>query len=90
MKRIETDEELRHLRNNGTGLIYNDFSGTGAGGDQYNVLHHTTCYQLNRANLGVPKLHFKSLAEAQTWLGANRGAEGVGWTRCGTCKAERQ
>ena len=65
MKRIESDAELQRLRAVGTGLIYNDFSGTGPSGSEYNILHATNCHWLHHANLNVPKIHFYSLTEAQ-------------------------
>ena len=87
MRIITSDGELRRLRSSGAGLIYNDFSGTGTSGSEYNVLHHASCYQLRHANLNVPKLHFHSLAEARAWLTANRGPENSNWKRYGTCQA---
>ncbi len=88
MKRIESDAELQRLRAIGTGLIYNDFSGTGPSGSEYNILHATNCHWLHHANLNVPKIHFYSLTEARTWLEAHRGLEGNNWKRCGTCQAQ--
>lgn len=69
----------------GKGYIYNDFSGRGAGGAEYNVLHYADCETLSRMKASIPKYHFESLAEAVAWLESNRGAEGEHWKRCGVC-----
>lgn len=87
MKCIESDVELRRLIDNGKGLIYNDFSGMGPGGKDYNILHAAHCRQLAKSNLNVPKYFFDNLAQAITWLRENRGEEGSNWKRCGTCRA---
>lgn len=88
MRTIADDDDLLRLRRAGTGLIYNDFSGTGASGGSYNVLHLATCRQLARANTHVAKLHFDSLEEAILWLEGHRGPEGRNWKRCDTCGAD--
>lgn len=87
MRQITSEEELDELRVAAAGLIYNDFSGLGSGGAQYNVLHAADCRWVAQSNTNVRKLFFESLAEAIEWLNANRGAEGKNWKRCGSCRA---
>jgi hypothetical protein len=43
MFQIASHEEPEELHAAGAELIYNDFSGQGAGGAQYNVLPHADC-----------------------------------------------
>lgn len=88
MKKIKSNSELKQLNANSKGLIYNDFSGKGAGGKEYNVLHAAYCHWVLRSNINVPKYFFNSLEKAIKWLKKNRGIEGKKWKRCGTCKAE--
>ncbi|GAH58861.1 unnamed protein product, partial [marine sediment metagenome] len=87
MKCIKSDAELEQLRSIPNGLIYNDFSRMGPSGKDYNILHAAYCRQLAKSNLNVPKYFFDNPGEALTWLGENRGEEGVNWKRCGTCRA---
>lgn len=86
MKQIETDAELLRLHRAGVGLIYNDFRGTGSGGDQFNVLHLASCNWIIKSNVNFSKISFDSISEATAWLEANRGPEGANWKRCGTCR----
>ena len=88
MKRIENESVLRTLHERGIGLIYNDFSGLGSSGRQYNVLHAASCHWILQSNTRVPKYYFSRLVEAEHWLQQNRGQEGVGWKRCGSCRAQ--
>ena len=88
MRRIESDVDLDQCHGAGVGLIYNDFSGSGAGGKDYNILHAAGCRWVRRSNTNVPKFYFTDLQEAVSWLTANRGPEGKNWRRCGTCKAD--
>jgi hypothetical protein len=88
MKQICTQSELDQLHRAGQGIVYNDFSGMGASGREYNVLHAAGCRWLERSNVNVRKFWFADLPEARSWLNTNRGPEGVAWKRCGTCNAE--
>jgi hypothetical protein len=87
MREIRSQVELNEMRKQGRGLIYNDFSGHGAGGANWNVLHAADCRTLARANMAVPKFFFSTVSEATNWLERNRGPEGIAWKRCGTCGA---
>jgi len=88
MKKIRSNSELEKLHSAGVGLIYNDFSGRGSKGKDYNVLHSASCGWVVRSNVNVPKYFFSNIDEAIKWLRRNRGKEGKNWKRCGTCKAE--
>jgi hypothetical protein len=85
MERVTSDERFRAIREAGRGVVYNDFSGRGASGAQYNVVHAASCGWLARSNLKVAKLWFEDLSAATDWLVRERGQEGQGWKRCGTC-----
>jgi len=87
MKFIGSNAELRQLHSAGEGLIFNDFSGKGPGGKDYNVLHAASCNWVARSNVNVHKYFFSNLDEAIKWLQKNRGEEGESWKRCGTCQA---
>lgn len=87
MQKIEDNDELFRLHHIGVGLLYNDYSRHGAGGDKYNILHTAGCRTLKRADAKFDKYHFDTLTEATRWLHTNRGVEGIGWKRCGTCHA---
>ena len=88
MKEVHSDAELQQLHTIGKGLIYNDYSGDGTWGFQYNVLHDASCRHIRKANVKYPKLFFDTLPEAIAWLSSNRGQESVNWKRCGTCHAQ--
>ncbi|MGH2965111.1 MAG: hypothetical protein ACRDMH_06995 [Solirubrobacterales bacterium] len=85
MRTVADDQDFAGLRAAADGLLYNDF--VPRGDPAYNVLHSAGCRELARANLSVPKLFFESLDEAVDYLNRERGAEGIGWKRCGTCGA---
>jgi hypothetical protein len=85
VERITSDERFQAIREAGRGVVYNDFSGRGASGAQYNVVHGASCGWLARSNLKVAKLWFEDLAAATDWVVRERGREGQGWKRCGTC-----
>jgi hypothetical protein len=85
---VRDDDELASLHRAGTGLIYNDFSGQGATGAQYNVLHTTRCSWVAKQKASVRKIFFATTPEALAWLTAHRGTEGKNWKRCGRCRAE--
>lgn len=85
MKEIQTDRELEKVRADGKGFIYNDFGSEGGHPDEWNVLHKAECYHLKTANVSTPKVFFESIDEAVGWLNSERGKEGKGWKRCGTC-----
>jgi hypothetical protein len=89
LRQIDDDAELRHIRQRGVGLIYNDFSGTGPTGGAYNVLHGAGCSSLGRSNTNVRKWYFDDVRQAVIWLEANRGPEGKKWKRCGICTASK-
>ena len=82
IKRIETDAELKRLHNIGDGFIYNDYSGRGATGKEYNILHVAFCNWVTRSKAHIPKYFFNTIDEAINWLSINRGDN---WKRCGTC-----
>jgi hypothetical protein len=82
---VLSEDEFKKRRRAGKGFIYNDFSGRGAGGAKYNLLHYADCETLERANASIPKFHFESLLEAEAWLESNRGAKDEQWRQCGTC-----
>lgn len=84
---VTQDDVLRQLHEKGQGFLYNDFSGLGATGHLYNVLHAARCPWVPRSNTNVPKLFFFTLEAARAWLTEARGEEGVGWKRCRTCRA---
>lgn len=88
MKKMRSNYELAKLHSAGVGLIYNDFSGRGATGKKYNVLHAASCSWVTKSNINVPKYFFTNIDEAIKWLRRNRGREGKNWKRCGTCHAE--
>ena len=88
MKIIRSNSELEKLHSAGVGLIYNDFSGRGPKGKDYNVLHAASCSWVVRSNVNVPKYFFSNIDEAIKWLRRNRGREGKNWKRCGICRAE--
>jgi len=88
MRIIRSNSELESLHSAGVGFIYNDFSGRGSKGKDYNVLHTASCSWVVRSNVNVPKYFFSNIDEAIKWLLRNRGGEGKNWKRCGTCKAE--
>jgi len=88
MKFIKSNAELEHLHSVGEGLIYNDFSGRGPRGKDYNILHAASCGWVLKSNVNIPKYFFGNINEAIEWLRKNRGNEGENWKRCGTCKAK--
>ena len=85
-KPIMSDAELQQYHAAGSGLIYNDFSSSGASGHEYNVLHVAVCGWVGRSNTNVPKYFFADLVEAEAWLNSERGPEGINWRRCGICR----
>ena len=95
MHRVQTNAELEAFHLAGVGFVLNDFT-SGASGAQYNVLH-AAALQLDQEDAGsgrapgqpsVRKMFFDTFDEAQSWLVANRGPEGRGWKRCGTCRPD--
>lgn len=86
MRRIETQTELSQLHARGLGFIYNDYAGTGASASRYNVLHRASCPWILRSRASIPKYYAANLRQAEDWLEAHRGKEGVGWKRCGSCR----
>jgi hypothetical protein len=89
VQRIGSNEQFVAICEAGRGVVYNDFSGHGASGAQYNVVHAASCQWLARSSLTVPKFWFMDLPEATGWLVHERGEEGRAWKRCGTCLAAR-
>ena len=85
MKRIETDAELRRLHTIGDGFIYNDYSGRGATGKEYNILHVAFCSWVTSSKANIPKYFFNTIDEAIKWLHTNRRGN---WKRCGSCLAK--
>lgn len=90
MKQIADDDELRRLNRAGKGLIYNDYSGSGSWGFQYNVLHAAAYRHIVKADTKYTKIFFTNVSEARTWLLVHRGPEGTNWKRCGTCHAKEE
>jgi hypothetical protein len=84
---VTDDDALRQLHEKGLGFIYNDFSGLGATGNLYNVLHAARCPWVPRSNTKVHKFFFPTLDAARAWLTSERGEEDVRWKRCRTCGA---
>ena len=84
---VTNDDALRQLHEQGRGFIYNDFSGLGATGGKYNVLHAAGCPWVPRSNTNVRKFFFTTLEAATDWLNSERGEEEVSWKRCRTCGA---
>ena len=87
MERIANEQRFRSICADGLGVVFNDFTGHGASGAQYNVVHAATCRWLARSNLSVPKIWFEDLVTATSWLERERGLEGRAWKRCATCQA---
>ena len=93
MKIIRSNSELERLHSAGVGFIYNDYSGMGSTGKDYNVLHTARCAFVLRSKVKgstriIPKYFFNNIDEAVKWLRRNRGREGKNWKRCGVCLAE--
>jgi hypothetical protein len=88
MELIPNQDRFDQVLRAGRGFVYNDFSGKGASGREYNVLHVAGCGWLARSSLSVRKFFFEDLRDAVEWLTRERGAEGSAWKRCGTCRAE--
>jgi len=93
MKIIRSNADLEKIHSAGVGLIYNDYSGRGSSGKDYNVLHAASCTFVLRSKVKtsariIPKYFFSNIDEAVKWLWRNRGREGKNWKRCGICKAE--
>lgn len=86
MQRIKSQQELDKIHHSRLGYIYNDYSGKGASGNRYNVLHRADCRWIKNTKISVPKYFFDTVDEADAWLVQNRGQEGVGWKQCGTCR----
>lgn len=83
MKEIETDAQLQVIHKAGEGFIFNDFSGIGKSGKEYNILHKASCSWVLKSNTNVHKIFFENEIEALEWLDAKRKAN---WKTCGTCK----
>jgi hypothetical protein len=49
MQGIEGDEQFKAIREAGRGVVYNDFSGQGASGAQYNLVHAASCRWLDQS-----------------------------------------
>ena len=82
MLQLIMEEDFQRHRASGLGYIYNDFSGSGASGVSYNILHLASCRTLLRANTNVDKYFAADLHEALTWLNAKRAQN---WKRCPVC-----
>lgn len=93
MRQVQTNAELREAHLSGDGFIFNFFT-SGPTGAQYNVLHEAQCGWVRRMMAGKPpsdrpsvrKVFFPRADEAQSWLAANLGSEGMGWKQCDTCR----
>ena len=88
MRRIESDEDLQRIWHEGRGLVYNDYTGTGASGWRFNILHAASCRWIQTMETHIPKYFFEDLNDAVRWLTSNRGPERECWRRCDTCNAE--
>ncbi len=82
--RITSDDEFQLILKARTGYVYNDYSGMGPSGKDYNILHSAKCYTFNRSSF-QRKYYFKKLDEAISWLRENRGEENINWRRCNLC-----
>ncbi|MHC4441368.1 MAG: hypothetical protein ACYTF1_00245 [Planctomycetota bacterium] len=82
MEDIISEDRWQDIIKTGEGYIFNDFSGQGPSGQQYNVLHRAICVFLRSANLSVSKLHFATLEEAEKWLNMFRKDN---WKTCSVC-----
>jgi hypothetical protein len=86
MRPLTDNAEFRSLVDAGDGYIYNDYSGHGAKGIQYNILHRASCGTLRQQSARVTgyygKYFAESLDQAARWLEANRPRN---WKRCGMC-----
>lgn len=83
MKDIETDAQLQVIHKAGEGFIFNDFSGSGKGGKEYNILHKASCIWVIKSNTSVHKIFFENEIAAIEWLDEKRREN---WRACGTCK----
>jgi len=86
MKLLESQAELEELHDLGRGFIYNDYSGLGSYGKDFNVLHEADCVWVPKSKASIRKYFFNDIDRAIEWLEKNRGKEGKNWKRCGTCK----
>ena len=82
MKEINTDTELQEIYTSKKGFVFNDFSGMGASGKEYNVLHKASCNWILKSNTNVHKIFFENELNAKEWLHSNREGN---WKHCGTC-----
>jgi len=82
MDEITSERQWQQILNDAKGYVFNDFSGNGPSGSQYNVLHRADCSFLQSARLTVPKRFADSLDQARTWLDANRTGN---WKYCDAC-----
>ena len=82
MNNVIDDKHLQKLHDNGQGFIFNDFSGMGPSGRDYNVLHKASCNWILKSNTNVKKIFFENEIEAIKWLDENRKSN---WDHCGTC-----
>lgn len=83
MKEIESDTQLQEIHDRGQGFVFNDFSGLGKSGTEYNILHKASCSWVLKSNINVHKIFFENEVEAIDWLDAKRRAN---WKPCKTCK----
>ncbi len=92
MKRVDSDEEMRRLYDNGIGFIFNDFEGdhhTQSSMD-FNKLHRASCEECDprrdRQAMTVrtsgQKIFFETFREAVDWLMDNRAGNYSKCTRC--------
>ncbi|MCL4860255.1 MAG: hypothetical protein KJZ93_12645 [Caldilineaceae bacterium] len=89
MRKLATDDVLGQIRERGSGFIYNDYSGKGQRGKDYNILHAAKCPRLDQAN-AKRKFFCENLDNATSWLAQNRGPEDEQWKRCAACLGSLQ
>ena len=91
MKRIETDEELRRIHDDGSGFIYNNFGGDGRTPQmcEFNKLHRADCRECDprrtsqamTVRTSGQKLFFRTSDEASKYLIGSK----QGYTKCTIC-----
>lgn len=89
---VRTNGDLAAIHAAGMGYVFNWYT-TGPTAAQYSLLHAASCRTLPQMlGAGRPddaprrKYFFANVADAQSWLSENVGAEGQHWSRCRVCQ----
>lgn len=89
---VRTNGDLAAIHAAGMGYVFNWYT-TGPTAAQYSLLHAASCRTLPQMlAAGRPddapcrKYFFANVADAQSWLSENVGAEGQHWSRCRVCQ----